>query len=173
MGSEMCIRDSSNPSNHDIETALQGNLCRCTGYEPIIKAAQKAIAMGGVKDDPLVVERQSIKDQLSDFKDGARVEMRCGDDSVFVPASLDDLAQIRKDHPNSTIVAGATDVGLWVTKHMRSISPVVFIGHLDELHEIDASQDALKIGAGVSYTCLLYTSPSPRDLSTSRMPSSA
>ena len=146
---------NSNPSNHDIETALQGNLCRCTGYEPIIKAAQKAVAMGGVKDDPLVAERQSIKDQLSDFKDGARIEMRRGDDSVFVPSSLDDLAQIRKDHPHSTIVAGATDVGLWVTKHMRSISPVIFIGHLDELHEIDASQDALKIGAGVSYTEML------------------
>ncbi len=144
-----------NPSNHDIETALQGNLCRCTGYEPIIKAAQKAIAMGGIKDDPLVAERQSVKDQLAGLKDGARIEISSGDDRVFVPASLDDLAHIRKDHPHSTIVAGATDVGLWVTKHMRSISPVIFIGHLDELHEINVSQDALKIGACVSYTEML------------------
>ena len=140
------------PSNHDIETALQGNLCRCTGYEPIIIAAQKAVAMGGVKNDPLVVERQAIKDQLADLKDGARVEIESGGDCLFVPSSLDDLADIRKVHPSSTLVAGATDVGLWVTKHMRSISPVIFIGHLDELHEITVSQDGLTIGACVTYT---------------------
>ena len=91
------------PSNHDIETALQGNLCRCTGYEPIIKAAQKAVAMGGVENDPLVAERETVRKQLTGLKDGARVELCNSDDCVLVPASLDDLAQIRKDHPLSLI----------------------------------------------------------------------
>ena len=143
------------PSNHDIETALQGNLCRCTGYEPIIKAAQKAVAMGGVNNDPLIVERELVRNQLAGLRDGARVEVGSPDDHLFVPASLGDLADIREAHPNSTIVAGATDVGLWVTKHMRSISPVIFIAHLDELHDIAVTDDGLTIGACVTYTELL------------------
>ena len=143
------------PSNHDIETALQGNLCRCTGYEPIIKAAQKAVAIGGVKNDPLVAEREAVRNQLVGMKDGARVELSNCDDCVLVPVSLDDLAEIREAHPSSTIVAGATDVGLWVTKHMRSISPVIFIGHLDELHDITVTDEGLTIGACVTYSEML------------------
>ena len=129
--------------------------------------------MGGAKNDPLVVERQAIKEQLSILKDGARVEIKNGDDCLFVPSSLDDLAALRKEYPSSTLVAGATDVGLWVTKHMRAISPVIFIAHLEALHDITIVDSALTIGAGVTYTCLLYTSPSPRDQRGSRMPSSA
>ena len=69
-----------------------------------------------------------------------------------VPASVDDLAAILEAEPKATIVAGSTDVGLWVTKHMRDISPAVFIGNLDGLQEISEEGGMISIGAGVTYT---------------------
>jgi xanthine dehydrogenase small subunit len=54
--------------------------------------------------------------------------------------------------PTATVVAGSTDVGLWVTKQMRAISPVVFINHLDGLHQIEAGEGGITIGAGVTYS---------------------
>ncbi len=140
------------PSNNDIETALQGNLCRCTGYEPIIHAAQSISKNGKVDDDPLILERQSVKRQLVELSDGARVEIHYSDELLIVPSSVEDLADARQNHPDSTIVAGSTDVGLWVTKMMRNISPAIFISHLEELHGINTKNDSINVGACVTYT---------------------
>jgi xanthine dehydrogenase small subunit len=140
------------PSDQQIETALQGNLCRCTGYEPIVKAAKAASGYGAMSDDPLVAERAAVTARLDAWRDATRVEIGEGADRFIIPASLDDFAAAYEAEPTATVVAGSTDVALWVTKHMRDISPVIFIGGLDELRRIDASGDAITIGAGVSYT---------------------
>lgn len=141
-----------NPSDSQIETALQGNLCRCTGYEPIIKAAKAATGYGSPAQDALTLERETLTARLSALLDGKRVDLRHGNSRCILPASVDDLAEVLLEIQNPTIIAGATDVGLWVTKFLRDISPVVFLGHLDELREIDVSDKAINIGAGVSYT---------------------
>jgi xanthine dehydrogenase small subunit len=69
-----------------------------------------------------------------------------------VPANADDLASVLDKEPAATIVAGSTDVGLWVTKHMRDISPAVFIGNLDGLCTIAEDKGVISIGAGVTYS---------------------
>lgn len=140
-----------NPSNQDIEIALQGNLCRCTGYEPIIHAAQAISNIDTPDNDPLVKEREDIKAQLNAFRDGARVEIKFKDEHFIVPASLDDFAEVRTEYTNSTIVAGSTDVGLWVTKNMRPISPAIFTSNLDELQKIEVTSGRISVGAGVTY----------------------
>lgn len=140
------------PTEHQVETAIQGNLCRCTGYEPIVKAALAVNQFGTPANDHLNRERADVTKRLTALAPTARIETGPADDRAILPLDVADLAQVLADNPKATIVAGSTDVGLWVTKFMRPISPVVFILHLEELKGIDLTDDALTIGAGVTYS---------------------
>lgn len=143
---------SPDPSNAAIEKALQGNLCRCTGYEAIMRAARAISSYGKAAKDPLAAERKAITARLEAMRDGARVEIGAGKQRLIVPANADDFAAVLDKEPGATVVAGSTDVGLWVTKHMRDISPVIFIGNLEGLCAISEDNDVITIGAGVTYT---------------------
>ena len=90
--------------------------------------------------------------RLTVLRDGARIEIGEGERRLIVPASVDDFAAVLDKEPSATIVAGSTDVGLWVTKHMRDISPAIFIGNLDGLRSISEDKGVITIGAGVTYT---------------------
>ena len=140
------------PSDAEIEKALQGNLCRCTGYEAIVRAARAVSSYGVAGKDVLARERKAVEKKLSTLADGKRVDIGVGNERMIIPASVDDLAKVLSKEPDATIVAGSTDVGLWVTKFMREIAPVVFIGGLTELQTISKKDGVITIGAGVSYT---------------------
>ena len=134
---------SASASARDVEVALQGNPCRCTGYQPIVEAGARMYELTGPSVLPAIEPGE-----LEALEDGASVRV-----GGFVqPARLDALAEILQATPEATIVAGATDVGLWVTKGLRDITPMVHIGRLAALREIDEGPDRLCLGAGVSYT---------------------
>lgn len=142
------------PTRAEIENALQGNLCRCTGYEPIVKAAEQVSqARPSTLFDPLERDRTEIAARLWELRAHPEtiVVTREGARSI-IPANLKDFADFIADEPKATIVAGSTDVGLWVTKQMRLLDPVVFINHLPELQTITADDKGITIGAGVTYT---------------------
>ncbi|MER8385483.1 xanthine dehydrogenase small subunit [Mesorhizobium sp. M1428] len=143
---------SPEPSDAAIEKALQGNLCRCTGYEAIMRAARAISSYGKAAKDPLAAERKAVTAKLEAMKDGSRIEIGSGNKRLIVPANADDLASVLVKEPGATIVAGSTDVGLWVTKHMRDIAPAVFIGNLDGLCGISEDKGVISIGAGVTYS---------------------
>ncbi|RYY27405.1 MAG: 2Fe-2S iron-sulfur cluster binding domain-containing protein [Sphingomonadales bacterium] len=107
---------------------LAGNLCRCTGYGPILEAGE---AVG--------VAAQSERLELPER-------------AWPNPTTADDLAELLLVHPETRIVAGATDVGLWVTKQHRELGPTVFIGDIADLRGIEESDDALTLGAAVRYS---------------------
>ena len=137
------------PTAEQVERALQGNLCRCTGYAPIIRAALEMGRHG--QSDPLLEERAQVAGQLRAWRDGARVEVARAGSRAILPADADDLAELLQQHPEARIVAGATDVALWVTKFLQDIPLAVFINHLEDLRSIVVTADALHLGALVSY----------------------
>jgi xanthine dehydrogenase small subunit len=143
---------SPEPSDTEIEKALQGNLCRCTGYEAIVRAGRAISTYGKAAKDPLALERKAITAKLKALDDGARVELGAGKHRLVVPSDVDDLAAVLLVEQKATVVAGSTDVGLWVTKFMREISPVVFIGGLDGLKTVSEADGVISIGASVTYT---------------------
>lgn len=145
------MRDPS-PNQQAIEKALQGNLCRCTGYAPIIRAGKAMGDYGQPQGDPLLAERIALKARLVALNNGERVELGADGDRIIIPASLDDFAAIYEASPAATIVNGSTDVGLWVTKFMRPIGPVIFINHLTELKRIAENDSEVRFYAGVSYS---------------------
>lgn len=144
--------NTPNPSDHQIEKALQGNLCRCTGYEAIMRAARAISSYGDAGRDPLAVERAAMTARLAALTNRGRIEIGSGARRLIVPADVEDLAAVLEAEPKATIVAGSTDVGLWVTKFMRDIGPVVFIGGLNGLKSIEERDGVVHIGAGVTYS---------------------
>ena len=132
--------------------ALQGNLCRCTGYEPIFRAAEHFADYGDPANDPLVAERARVAAILAGFADGSSVELTDQGKTLAIPADVAALAEVLTRMPEARIVAGATDVGLWVTKFMRDIAPAVFIGHLADLKSIAVEDGQIVFGAGVTYS---------------------
>lgn len=139
------------PTEAQVETALQGNLCRCTGYAPILRAAMAMGSYGSPAQDTLTTERATITGALRGLQDGQRVSVVRDGSRAILPADVDDLARVLVEHPDATIIAGATDVGLWVTKFLRPLPVAVFTAHLQTLRRVARTDDGLHIGAGASY----------------------
>lgn len=134
---------NANPSRRAIDDALAGNLCRCTGYRPIIAAARRMYALRRKSDRRLNPDmlRALVRD------DGICVSR--GDKKFYAPATAGELADILASRPEATILAGGTDIGLWVTKQHRELQTVVYTGRVAELKAIAVSDSHIEIGAAV------------------------
>ncbi len=132
----MAVAHAKGRTDHD--DALAGNLCRCTGYAPIVRAAEAA----ALEDVPTwVQDKVPCVDAVSD-------------DSCFLAESADALAEWYLANPDATLVAGATDVGLWVNKDLRELGHVAFLGRCRDLCDIEETDGTLRIGAGVTMAAL-------------------
>jgi len=126
---------------------LAGNLCRCTGYGPIIDAGLDVAAAPG----PAAAAQAVTARRLAALDDGDMLHIRHGDQEWFAPRSIDELAEVYSKQPDAVLVAGATDVGLWVTKQQRHLATLIDVTRVAGLNEIKQSADGLSIGATVSH----------------------
>lgn len=133
------------PNKDKISDYLSGNLCRCTGYRPILDAAKKAY------DYPRVqLERQKVIHVLKDIQALPALHLNHHAQQFFAPKTLRDFAALRLQLPQARIVAGSTDVGLWVTKQGRNLGDMLYISQVEELKKIVVTDHTLTIGANVS-----------------------
>ena len=138
-------------SREQAQAAISGNLCRCTGYRPILDAAQALPAMP-VRPfdlDALGAALRGLRDDMGGGE-GARFEGPGG--MVWRPATLAQALACRAERPEALVVAGATDVGLWINKQHRRPAETLDLGGVAELATVTRDADGLTIGAGVRLT---------------------
>lgn len=139
-------RANLKPSRQEIDDALAGNLCRCTGYRPIIAAAQ---CMHEQMDDWDAGQHLHV---LRTVQREGDLILESGRRRFFAPQDIATFATIYSQHPEATILAGGTDIGLWVTKHHRELETVIYTGRVSELLDLQTRDSHLEIGGAVSVT---------------------
>ncbi|SHJ63713.1 xanthine dehydrogenase small subunit [Palleronia salina] len=164
----------------DHDDQLAGNLCRCTGYAPILRAARAAETApvpDHMRDTPLHLSPSTSGDAATGGggrspRSHAAVGAAWGHTAALAatgasgagdagwaqegvrPSTLDELAEWYAETPEATLVAGATDVGLWVTKGLRDLGPVAFLNGIGEMQRIEITDDAVRLGAGVTIAAM-------------------
>ncbi|OON64762.1 xanthine dehydrogenase small subunit [Massilia sp. KIM] len=138
-------QDGRPPARCEIDDALSGNLCRCTGYRPIIDAARRMVELPKVDFD-----RAALAARLRDLQRSHGFSYGAQGQRFHVPRTLAELAALKAAHPAAVLLAGSTDVGLWVTKQMRELNEIIYLGQVEALKTVAEADGMLEIGAGVS-----------------------
>jgi xanthine dehydrogenase small subunit len=153
----------SKPTRQQLADDLSGNLCRCTGYRPILDAGQRMfeLPVAPLATAPVLAALRTLAEDppLVYAVEGGR---------YAAPKTLEALAAARLARPQATLLAGSTDIGLWVNKMLRPLPDLISVGHVEELKHIARSDTALRIGAGASleaaYRALALEWPSLEDV---------
>jgi xanthine dehydrogenase small subunit len=133
------------PTRQQLADELSGNLCRCTGYRPILDAGQRMFDLPAASLDtaPVLAALKQIATE-------GTFEYAPGPDRFFAPTTLRELAALREAMPQAQLLAGSTDVGLWVNKLFKPLGDILYVGEVAEMKRVEASDAELTIGAAAT-----------------------
>jgi len=136
----------NHPSRAEIDDALTGNLCRCTGYKPIVEAASNSCVANGVDHftgrEPQVVQMLKSIPQHS-------LHLKTESQHYFRPVTLQEALSLKHQHPEAVVLCGATDVALRVTKKHEVLKEVIDLSGIEELRQATEQGDSLTLGAAL------------------------
>jgi xanthine dehydrogenase small subunit len=151
MAGEALLAANPAPNESEIHDAIAGNLCRCTGYRPIVEAVQTAAAT--LRRDGRSDAGATDAAALARLAEETRGPRRFESDArqFHKPASLDELLTLRAAHPDAVLVAGATDLGLLAGRDRKPPAALIGLLGVPELNSLTTTPDGLTIGAAVAY----------------------
>jgi len=149
----------SNLSKQEIIDSLQGNLCRCTGYGPIIEAALKIGQQKGAIGNEQARYKGQWETKLKQLSVSKNQKEASLHKTFFLPKSVTELRSILANNKGATMVAGSTDVGLWVNKDFKNITPAIFLGKIKELKAVKIQKNRVIIGSMATYSDLQNVLP--------------
>ena len=140
---------SQTQERESVVDGLAGNLCRCTGYRAIVTAG---CAMADYPTPTSWSREQAQSSVRLERLRSLRRHEALSLETFYAPRDIDALAEALVAHPHSLLLAGGTDVGLWVTKHLRELPPIIYIGAVCGLKRIQNTATGIEIGAAVALT---------------------
>lgn len=140
------------PSRQEMADELSGNLCRCTGYRPILDASERMFELPAARLDakPVLAALKRLAEDPPLHYEAPHPAAGGRVDRFDAPRSVDALAALLEREPGARVLAGATDIGLWINKQLRELPSLVYVGEVAEMKRIDLAGDTLVIGAAVS-----------------------
>lgn len=141
-------KNSEQSDAHKAHEALAGNLCRCTGYRPILAAAEQACC--GKQPDQFDAREAETIARLKAIAPTETGELNSGDKHCLVPLTVADLADLYDAYPQARLLAGGTDLALEVTQFHRTLPVMIYVGNVAELKRIERFDDRLEIGAATA-----------------------
>jgi len=133
------------PARQQLADELSGNLCRCTGYRPIVDAGERMFDL-----PPAALDARALAGALAQLQEAPTLRLRSAGVEFSAPTTLAEFAAERLADPEARILAGSTDIGLWVNKMFRDLPRLIYIGNVAELKRIDERDGVLAIGAAAS-----------------------